>query len=216
MGNILDKIIGEARKYYTDIRDPSHDFSHVLRVYNLAKYLQQREGGDKLIIGGSAYLHDFHQVLSQNGVPCSGRESLKEIGVVLDRVYFPIEKREMVLHCVEVHDQYGFSKEGNKAKTIEAKIVQDADNLDAMGAIGIGRTFSFGGFHNVPMYTDCLEFNGVYDPQQLNESTIQHCYAKLLKLRENMNTPTGRKLADKRHDVIEDFVNKFLDELRLK
>ena len=101
-------------------------------------------------------------------------------------------------------------------KSIELQIIQDADNLDAIGAIGIARTFAFGGVHNVQMYFpgENLKFNNdfVENPQNLNTSTIAHFYEKLLKLKDNMNTKTAKQIAQKRHQFMEDFLQQFFEE----
>ncbi|MBR9679132.1 MAG: hypothetical protein GON13_02585 [Nanoarchaeota archaeon] len=116
------------------------------------------------------------------------------------------------MHCVEVHDHYNFTKEGNKAETIEAKIIQDADNLDGLGAIGIERAFAFGGAHNISMWKENISKNEFYKVENLNNSTIEHFYDKLLKLKDNMNTKTAKKLAVSRHRFMLKFLKQFFRE----
>jgi uncharacterized protein len=210
---IFQKIGREVEKLFKHSKDPSHDFSHPLRVFRLARLIQIKEGGNKLIIGTAALLHDLHQALAQKHKKFfSGKDSLKEAEKILNKIKFPKEKIHKVLHCVEVHDHYNFTKEGNKARTIEAKIIQDADNLDALGAIGIARTFIFGGTQNRPMWKGQITSNRFYKIEKLNESTIQHFYDKLLRLKNNMNTRTGKRLATKRHKFILKFLKQFFKE----
>jgi len=217
MDKIIKAIDGEVRRYFEESKDPCHDYSHCLRVYNLGMYLQEREGGDKLVVGASGLLHDLHQALRQRSKRrVSALDSLGEAEEILKRVDFPLSKRENVLHCIEVHDQYGFSKEGSNAETIEAQEVQDADNLDAMGAIGVARTFSYGGLYNVTFWQGSLDETEFFDPLKVSASTIQHFYDKLLRLKENMNTQTAKELAERRHKTMERFVEDFLGEWKLK
>lgn len=119
-----------------------------------------------------------------------------------------------ILDIVALHDIYDWS-EKMKNKSIELQVVQDADNLDAIGAIGIGRTFAFGGANALPMYIpgENLTFKKdfIEDPSH-RTSTIAHFYEKLLRLKQNMNTKTGVELAEQRNKVMENFLSQFFDE----
>ena len=210
---IFEMIKKEVEKLFRYSKDPSHDFYHTLRVFKLPLFLQRKEGGDKPVVGASALLHDLHQALAQKYKKYfSGKDSLMEAERILKKIKFPEEKISNVLHCVEVHDHYNFTKEGNEAETIEAKIIQDADNLDGLGAIGIGRTFVFGGSHNVLMWKGDISRNKYYKVEKLNDSTIEHFYDKLLKLKDNMNTKTGKRLAKRRHKFMLKFLKQFFKE----
>ncbi len=210
---IFEKIRKEVEKLFGYSKDPSHDFYHTLRVFKLSLLLQKKEGGNKLVVGASALLHDLHQALAQKHKKYfGGKDSLKEVERILKKVKFPEGKISEVLHCVEVHDHYNFTEEGNEAETIEAKIIQDADNLDGLGAIGIGRTFVFGGSHNVSMWKGNISKNEFYKVEKLNDSTIEHFYDKLLKLKDNMNTKTAKRLAKSRHKFMLKFLKQFFRE----
>ena len=210
---MFEKIKKEVEKLFRYSKDPSHDFYHTLRVFKLSLFLQRKEGGDKLVIEASALLHDLHQVLSQKHKKYfGGEDSLKEAERILKKINFPKEKISKVLHCIKVHDHYNFTKEGNEVETIEAKIIQDADNLDGLGAIGIGRTFAFGGSHNNFMWEGNIPKNEIYKVEKLDNNTIAHFYNKLLKLKDNMNTKTGKKLAKKRHKFMLKFLKQFFKE----
>ncbi len=125
------------------------------------------------------------------------------------------EKLEKILHCIEFHEEYGFSKEGKTVNDLETLIVQDADNLDAMGAIGIGRTFTYCGKHQIPMWRPEIPFRRKFFQESKDDaSTIHHFYSKLLRLKENMNTKTAQKLALKRHRFMEKFLAEFFREWR--
>ena len=128
-----------------------HDIYHLKRTLNIALTLQKKEGGDKLIIAVSAFLHDIHRIIqNETGKFCSPKDSLPKIKSILDKTKLTGEQIKNVLHCIEYHEEYNFSDNGKTVSDIETRVLQDADNLDAIGAIGIGRTFAFGGANNSP------------------------------------------------------------------
>ena len=204
-----DKINKMFRKDST-----GHDLYHLNRVYNLALHLQEKEGGDRLVIGISAFLHDVHRIMEkETGKFCPPKDSLPIISKLLEEVSFPKEKIDNVLHCIEFHEEYNFSKEGKTVSDIETLILQDTDNLDAIGAIGIGRTFTFGGSHNVPMWIPERPFDREYfDESKKDSSTLHHFHSKLIKLKDNMNTETGKKMAQARHEYMLGFIKQFISE----
>ena len=123
------------------------------------------------------------------------------------------EQKEKVLHCIEFHEEYDFSEKGKTVSDIETLIVQDADNLDAIGAIGIGRTFMFHGSKGDPMWIPEKSFDRErYDESVEDITPIHHFKHKLLKLKENMNTETAKKMANERHKFMELFLQEFFDE----
>lgn len=191
-----------------------HDINHLKRVFNIALHIQGIEGGDKLVIGTSALLHDVHRLMEkETGTFCPPKDSLGTIEKIVNQTIFPKDKIKNVLHCIEFHEEYGFSEAGITVNDLETLILQDADNLDAIGAIGIGRTFSFGGSHKVPMWVPEKPFDrNTFDESLKDPSTIHHFYSKLLKLKDNMNTTTGKKMAIKRHDFMELFLKQFFGE----
>ena len=191
-----------------------HDIYHLKRTLNAALTLQEKEGGDRLIIAVAAFLHDIHRIIKNDaGTYCSPKESLPKIKELLDTTNLSDNQKEKILHCIEFHEEYDFSEHGKTAQDIETLILQDADNLDAIGAIGIGRTFSYSGAHGRKMWIpeesfDKKKFNeGEEDP-----STIHHFHSKLLKLKDNMNTATAKEIANKRHQFMELFLQEFFDE----
>lgn len=167
-----------------------HDAGHTLRVYRNALLIAEEEQeGDPLIVALAALLHDAddHKLFStQNNA--NARAFL-----VQNRV-----PQETIDRICEVINSVSFSQ--NKAHaslTSEGKIVQDADRLDAMGAVGIARTFAYGGEHGRPL-----------------QESIQHFYDKLLRLKDLMNTETGKQLAEKRHMFLEQFLGEFIQETK--
>jgi len=167
-----------------------HQDDHVMRVKRLALYIAEREGGDADVVRVAAELHDIcrdEPDHAKRGAE-KAREILKSRGYDADFV-------ERVCHCIESH-----SFSGNVyPETLEAKILSDADKLDAVGAVGVARAFMFSGENDRDI-----------------ESTLRHFEEKLLKLRDLMHTKTARKIAERRHKFMEDFYRRLRDEIELK
>lgn len=195
-----------------------HDIYHLKRVLNLALHLQEKEGGDMLVIVVAAFLHDMHRIIGKEIKKyCSPKDSLPKIRDILVKTGLSEDKIEKILHCIELHEEYGFSKEGKTVKDIEALIIQDADNLDAIGAVGIARVFAYGGANNIPIWVPDISFTReIFEESDWDVSEIHHFYSKLLKLKDNMNTETARKMAEKRHKFLEDFLKEFFEEWKGK
>jgi len=207
----------------TSIRDlfkvdtSGHDINHLKRTMNLARHIQTIEGGDELVIAAAALLHDVHRLEQlKTGQFCSPEASLSQIEAILNKTGFPADRIDKVLHCVKYHEEYSFSVNGRTVDDLETLILQDADNLDAMGAIGIGRTFLFGGAHGVPMWVPEIPLpdRDTYDEEtsMQDPSVLHHFHAKLLKLKNTMNTETAKRMAEARHQVMERFVVEFIAE----
>ncbi len=188
--------------------DSGHGWSHIERVVRLALHINECEGkGDSYIIELGALLHDIgdSKFTSHDG-PAEIRRILSSQGVdpgIIDEV-------------VSINESISFSKGKHDAlKSDELQIVQDADRLDAMGAIGIARAFNYGGFAGNEIY-DPRE--GYANPPNLAaarshaSSTVNHFYEKLLHLKDLMNTDTGRKLAGERHDFMVKYLEQFYRE----
>ncbi len=192
-----------------------HDFHHAQRVFNNAMTLCDKEQqGDRYIIGGAVLVHDICRPWEkQTGKAHFCDEALEIIRGVLQDAAIKPEAIQPILEIVRLHDIYDWTIKTKK--TIELQIVQDADNLDAIGAIGIGRTFAFGGAHGLTFYHtgENLDFTAdfVEDPNQ-RTTTIAHFYETLLKLKDNMNTASGLAMAAKRHDFMDMFLAEFFAE----
>ena len=214
MNNNFSKLIDQVKAFLAT-EASGHDFSHAQRVFKMALYLQSFEGGDEEVIGAAALVHDICRPFEKKtGKSHFGPEALTIIKEVLTKAEFSSAKIEKVLAVVELHDIYDWT-EKLASKSLELQVVQDADNLDAIGAIGIGRTFAFGGANGLVMYHsgENLAFTNdfVEDPEH-RTSTIAHFYEKLLKLKDNMNTETGKKIALNRHQIMVDFLAEFFKE----
>lgn len=189
-----------------------HDWWHTQRVWNWAKSISAREGGDRFIIELAALLHDIADWKFYEGDetvgPLKAQEILKTIGIeseVIERVVVIIQ--QVSFKGAEVENQLGMS--------IEAKIVQDADRLDALGAIGIARTFAYGGAMGRKIYDPEIQpiLHQSGDAYKTSKSpSINHFYEKLLLLRDRMNTDFAKEVAKNRHIYLESFLEEFYKE----
>lgn len=193
-----------------------HDITHLQRTMRVALLLQKYEGGDEIVVGISAFLHDVHRIMqNETGKFIAPKDSLGKIKEILSVVDLEEEKIKKILHAIEYHEVYNWNNPKNKEDDINTLILQDADNLDAIGAIGIGRAFLYCGAHNIPMYDDTIPLhteNDYAEEDGDSESTIHHFYHKLLKLGSNMNTRKAKELAKNRIEVMEKFTDEFLKE----
>lgn len=188
-----------------------HDWFHIERVYHNALLIAQSEKCDLLIVKLAALLHDIADSKFHNGDetigPKTARKFLQDHQV----------SEETITHVVQIIENISF-KGGRTTRTfssIELDIVQDADRLDAIGAIGIARAFNYGGFKNRAMYDPAIAPNLHMTKEEYKNSTaptINHFYEKLLLLHEQMNTPSGKVIAQKRHRFMEDFLAQFYAE----
>ena len=205
-------MIEQAKQYIQHVfaRDFSgHDVFHTLRVLHLAEHIARKEGADLETVQLAALLHDVDdRKLSPETYPNQGRARafLHSQGMHADKI-------EAICRIIA---QISFKGTDTVAPdTLEGQCVQDADRLDAIGAIGIARTFAFGGSRNRKMYDPAEPPVTGMDAAAYakNEGhTINHFYEKLLLLRDMMNTPTARALADARHKYMEDFLSEFFAE----
>jgi uncharacterized protein len=185
--------------------DSGHDWWHLNRVRNLALYIHEIENnGNKFLIEISALLHDIDDKKFRK----SGGTDAKTI---IEKLLHSEDVAEDIINeVVQINKFISFSSGAKiSIRSPEFLIVQDADRLDAIGAIGVARAFNYGGFRN----------NAIYIPETdgygLNPSTIAHFYDKLLLLRDMMNTNTGRKLAEERHLFLTKFLEQFYREWNL-
>ena len=133
---------------------------------------------------------------------------------ILERANVPADKIPAILRCIEFHEEYPFSAGGNPVEDIETLILQDADNLDAIGAVGIARTFAFDGERGLPIWLPEIPFQGDDDFNEAvdNPSMLHHFYEKLLRLAAAMNTETAKLIAQGRHQFMEAFLKQFFAE----
>ncbi|WP_118974793.1 HD domain-containing protein [Taibaiella koreensis] len=172
-----------------------HDYFHIERVVRNALRIAGTEpGADLFLVALAAWVHDLGDYKLHGGVDRS--EAL--ITTLLGSLNIP---QDTIAKVVEIVSQVSFSK-GKTAESLEAKIVQDADRLDALGAIGIARVFAFGGSRH----------RELYNPDDPEQTSIQHFYDKLLTLKDKMNTSLARTIAGERHRYLEAFLQQFYAE----
>lgn len=174
------------------------DYYHIERVVKVAKKLAEEENADVFMVELAAWLHDLGDYKLNDGVNRSAE--LISGFLLLENV-----EAEIIHKVIEIVSQVSFSK-GNKPTSLEAMIVQDADRLDALGAIGIARCFAYGG----------KKGNEIYNPEHPEETSIQHFYDKLLKLKDMMNTSAAKKIAEERHQFLENFLQQFYAEWKVE
>ncbi|WP_396636068.1 HD domain-containing protein [Maribacter sp. R77961] len=193
-----------------------HDWFHIQRVFNNSLLIAKDEKVNVLIVSLSALLHDIADAKFYNGDETIGpkiaMEFLKSIEV----------SKDVIAHVVQIIENISFKvsldsgeKERTRFTSKELQVVQDADRLDAIGAIGIARTFNYGGFKNREIYNPNISPNLEMSKEEYKKSTaptINHFYEKLLLIKDKMNTPTGRKLAKERHDYMLGFLAQFYKE----
>jgi uncharacterized protein len=209
----LDKLKSKLESFF-ELDNTGHDIHHALRVLYLAEKLQKSHGGNIDVIQISALVHDMYRPWEKRtGKSHFSEEALDMIQKFLLELAIRSNTIEQVIDVVRYHDVY--DDERIPDKSIELQIIQDADNLDAMGAIGIARTFMFGGAYGLPMYIpgENLEFDKPFEDTPTHKtSTVAHFYEKLLKLRDQMNTNKGKEIAEKRHKFMEKFLKEFFNE----
>ena len=188
-----------------------HDWWHIERVWKSAKQIAMNETVDKLVVELGALLHDIADSKFHNGNedigPQRARIFLESIGLY----------KETTDHVILIIENISFKggKEAQKFKSLELDVVQDADRLDALGAIGIARTFNYGGFKNREIFNPTIPPNLEMTKEQYKNSTapsINHFYEKLLLLKDLMNTDTGKAMAEKRHRYMEVYLEQFYNE----
>ena len=210
MQNIIEKTISFVQKELQH-NESGHDWFHIERVYNTAVTIAEKESCDLSVVKLAALLHDIADSKFHNGDESVGP---KKAAAFLESLEVD---RQIIEHVKKIIENISF-KGGNFEKSFHSKeleVVQDADRLDAIGAIGIARAFNYGGYKN----------RVIYDPAQhpkmnmtkeeyknSNGTTINHFYEKLLLLKDRMNTETGKQMAQQRHDYMEGFLNEFFDE----
>lgn len=188
-----------------------HDWFHIERVYKNALLITKDEDCNLEIVKLGALLHDIADSKFHSGD--------EKIGPKIARDFLVNQKvdENTIAHVIAIIDNISF-KGGNFEKKFTSKeldIVQDADRLDALGAIGIARTFNYGGFKNRPIYNPNIQPNLNMSKEEYKKSeapTLNHFYEKLLLLKDKMNTETGKKLAKERHTFMEKFLAQFYAE----
>ena len=188
-----------------------HDWWHIYRVWKLAKHIAETENANLFVVELGALLHDIADSKFNDGNeeagPRKAHEFLNSLGV----------DEPVITHVENIitHISFKGGNESQSFKSPELDIVQDADRLDAIGAIGIARTFNYGGFKNREIYNPEIEPNLNMSKEEYKQSsapTLNHFYEKLLLLKDRMNTQSGQQMAAERHRFMESFLDEFYKE----
>jgi uncharacterized protein len=208
MNDVIDAVILYARTHFEDAKH-SHDWEHTERVYKLCMHIGAIEGADLDVLAISAFLHDIgrtHQDKSKGSI-CHAEKGVDMARDMLEKYPIPHEKKENIIHCILTH-RY---RNSHVPETIEAKVLFDADKLDAIGAVGIARAYLFAGevgavLHNphaIPEQTK---------PYSKDDTGYREYRVKLSRIKDKMLTPEGKRMAQERHAFMEEFFERFLKE----
>jgi len=206
----IEKTITYVKKQLANA-EGGHDWWHIERVWKSAKKIAETENVNLLVVELGALLHDiadakFHDGDEELG-PQIAAAFMREINV----------DQETILHVIQIikHISFKGGKEAQTFTSLELNVVQDADRLDAIGAIGIARTFNYGGFKNREIFNPNVTPNLLMTKEEYKKSdapSINHFYEKLLLLKDLMNTETGKQMAIQRHQFMELYLAQFYQE----
>ena len=211
--SLIDKLREKVSEYFSS--DASgHSIDHLERVLKYALYLQSKEGGDVIVIAIAAFVHDVHRIMStEKKCFVSPKDSLDVVYSFIKDLDISEEQKKHILYAVEHHEEYAFGA-GVSVSDIESKIVQDADNLDAIGAMGISRAIRYCVAKNLPDYIKEVElYRNEYTEAKEDISAVHHIHNKLLRLGDYMNTDTAKEIAKKRNKIMEDFRDAYIEEI---
>jgi uncharacterized protein len=208
MRNTTESIREFARKHFTDANF-SHDWEHTERVCRLAMHIGAVEGADLELLAIAAYPHDIGRAIQDKarGALCHAEQGAAIAEKVLEQYPIPREKKENILHCIVSHR----FRNDRHPQTLEAKVLFDADKLDAIGAVGIARAYLFAGEVGAVLH------NGGMDPREAkaysrDDTGYREFTVKLSKIKDRMLTTEGRRMAVERHAFMEAFFERFLKE----
>ena len=208
MSLIIDKCLEFVKDFFKN-EYSGHDFYHTYRVYNIAKKIAVKEKANSEIVMLAALLHDVDDIkISPNTY--ENKDHARNFLKINN-----IDSNTINLICNIIDEISYKGTDSVIPTTIEGKIVQDADRLDAIGAIGIARAFAYGGNHNRVMYDSTIKPNLEMNEEEYRNhvsTTINHFYEKLFNLKDLMNTNTGKELAISKDEYMRDFVERFLEE----
>lgn len=205
---LVDDIREHAQKAFAGASG-SHDWQHSLRVHRLCLRIGPEAGADMVVVEAAAYLHDIGRAYqdNSNGTICHAVKGARIAEELLAPLPLETRQKENIVHCIRSH-RY---RSDCTAQTIEARVLFDADKLDAIGAIGIARAYLFAGelgacLHNPDLAPEEAE------PYSINDTGHREFVVKLSKIKDRMMTEPGRRIAKERHDFMEAFFDRFLNE----
>lgn len=189
----------------------SHNWDHSQRVYNLCMHIGQAEGADLEVLEIAAYLHDVgrpHEDASRGGI-CHAEKGAEIAKDLLAAYAMPAERKANIIHCIRTHRFRG----NHHPQTLEAKVLFDADKLDAIGAVGIARAFLFAGEVGARLHNPSIEPEAT-QPYTEEDTGYREYKLKLSRIKDRMLTPEGRRMAAQRHAFMEAFFRRFTDEYK--
>lgn len=215
---IINQTVNFVKKELANA-EGGHDWFHIERVWRTAKIIAKNESVDPFIVELGALLHDIADAKFFDGDetvgPRKARHFLKSIEVDEPT----IQHIENIIDHISYKNTLAINSSNQDYNSKELEVIQDADRLDALGAIGIARAFNYGGFKNRELYNPNIKPNIDQSKDAYKKSTaptINHFYEKLLLLRDKMNTETGKQMAEERHDFMNCFLEQFYKEWETK
>ena len=205
----VTEIRTRAQSYFEASMSPAHDWHHVQRVETIAgKLLAAHPDADERVLYPAVVLHDIGRAREDRGdIEDHARWGAREARSILQAEGFDEDRIDPVCHAIRTH-RYSSDRD---PETIEAKLLCDADNLDALGAVGVARTFTYGGELGQPIYDPDLPPDA--DGTPAGATQYNHLHKKILQLPERMYTDAGRELAEKRREFVETFLDRFDGEI---
>jgi len=210
--DVFPQIEEEARKQFLTAKG-SHDWQHIKRVHNLCMIIGKKENADLEILKFAAVLHDVgrnHHDTS-NGNICHAEQGSIIARKMLEKYNFDLEKTDKIVHCIESHRFRGKKQPQSK----EAGILFDADKLDSIGAVGVGRAFLFAGEIGAKLHNDEVDIN-ITKPYTREDTAYREFILKLRKVKDRMLTREGKRIAEERHQFMVDFFDRLKEEVEGK
>lgn len=205
---LINRIKKIARSYFDSARG-SHDWEHTLRVCKLCERIGPVEGVDMDVLLSAALLHDIGRRYqdASKGAVCHAEKGAQLAGALLNGLPLSEAQKQNIVHCIQSHRFRSL----NVPQTPEAKVLFDADKLDAIGAVGVARAYLFAGEVGARLHNPDADIKKTY-PYSKDDTGFREYKVKLSKIRDRILTHEGRKLAEERHRFMEVFFNRFLEE----
>ena len=204
----LEDIVRYSTKCFVNARG-SHDWEHTRRVRNLCRHIGRIEGADPEVLEIAAYLHDIGRTDEDmfKGAGCHAQKGADMAGTLLEKYPIADDKRQNIIHCIRTHRFHGH----DRPETLEAKVLFDADKLDAIGAVGIARAYLFAGELGAKLHNPEVrpEDTAAYTRE---DTGYREYRLKLSQIKERMLTGEGRRMAEQRHRFMEAFFERFVLE----
>jgi len=208
----FEHIKSMSRKMFEKAKG-SHDWDHTLRVYELCERIGKVEGADMEVVKIAAYLHDIGRSVQDQsaGKYCHAAEGAKLAREIVGQVPLSDFQKNNIIHCVRSHRFRG----NDEPKTLEAKVLFDADKLDSIGAVGVARAFLFAGEVGAKLHNPDIRVENTL-PYSKDDTGYREFKLKLSRIKDRILTTEGRKLAKERHEFMETFFKRFLEEFEGK